>query len=472
MKRFIYIGLILLGFSTAACSDWLDIKPKKMVEEEDLFSRETGFKEALTGVYLKMASTKLYASTLTCEFMDILGQRYQYLNTSQQYEYQNPAYYIFPSSITEPKTNAIWANMYNVIANLNNMLTWIEKNGSVINTPGYYEIIKGEALALRGFLHLDLLRMYGPVYSKNPSAKSICYRTEFNSTTQDLLPANVVMDSIVLDLKRAEALLKDTDPLKFNFPVYDGDDSGDMFLTYRHKRMNLYAVKATLARAYMYAGNKTEAAKYAQEIVNSKQFELITDNSTDRIYSKEIIFSLYVDKFEDKVGIYFDSRRNYVITENDFFAELFNVAGDGLNDIRVREGSGFVTSNNIRVCQKFNQTGMWASTESTMPIIRLPEMYYILAECATDYNISADYLNRVRKARGIQNVVYNDEAERMKNIELEYRKEFYGEGQLWYYYKRVFAESFLHCPVERLTESNYIFHIPDDEYLFNGVIEK
>ena len=54
MKKINYISgmlmamLLLMQFS---CSDWLDVKPKANISEEDLFSRELGFKEALTGIY-------------------------------------------------------------------------------------------------------------------------------------------------------------------------------------------------------------------------------------------------------------------------------------------------------------------------------------------------------------------------------------------------------------------------------------
>ena len=45
MKKYIVtIGLCILFFSS--CSDWLDVKPKTTVEEEEVFSRELGFKEA------------------------------------------------------------------------------------------------------------------------------------------------------------------------------------------------------------------------------------------------------------------------------------------------------------------------------------------------------------------------------------------------------------------------------------------
>ena len=53
----------------------------------------------------------------------------------------------------------------------------------------------------------------------------------------------------------------------------------------------------------------------------------------------------------------------------------------------------------------------------------------------------------------------------------EYRKEFYAEGQLFYYYKRLFKNTFLHCPVSPMSENNYRFSIPDDEVLFGDVLQ-
>lgn len=52
-----------------------------------------------------------------------------------------------------------------------------------------------------------------------------------------------------------------------------------------------------------------------------------------------------------------------------------------------------------------------------MPLIRLSEMYYILAECADDMEESARQLSVVRSARGIDEVVYQTEEDKMSNIE-------------------------------------------------------
>ena len=462
MKK--YIVSICLGlFLFSSCSNWLDVKPKTTVEEEEVFSRELGFKEALTGAYIKMASTDLYAKNLSYGFLDILGQRYQ-INVVANYE--NPLWYTFPSTYTESYTEAIWSKMYNVIANLNNLLYYCDKNRDVFTTEHYYEIIKGEALGLRAFLHFDLLRMFGPIYKDNPTAKRIAYRTEFNQEPKEMQPSNVVVDSVIADLKRAEILLTKTDPLNFEFPKTEDGNGGtgkDGFLEYRHKRMNLYAVKAMLARVYLYAGNKTEAVNYANQVIDGKYFDLIGD-ATDVLRSKEIVFSVYVDKFDQQVTD-ITNGTSYLIVKESFLNEMFDVANDGTNDLRIREGVGFDYGTNGIKMRKYKQENLWASTEGTVVLIRLSEMYYILAECAATPGEAAEFLNKVRNIRGVDPVVCT-EANRLDEIEKEYRKEFYGEGQLFFFYKRHAYTTFLHCPVNQMAESNYMFSWPDNETLF------
>ena len=64
MNKLTYI-LLSSAIVLASCSDWLDVKPKTNVEEEDLFKNEQGFKEALTGAYIEMSRNNLYGQNLT-----------------------------------------------------------------------------------------------------------------------------------------------------------------------------------------------------------------------------------------------------------------------------------------------------------------------------------------------------------------------------------------------------------------------
>lgn len=480
MNKIIYT-LTCCTLILCSCSDWLDVKPKTNVEEEDLFRNEQGFKEALTGVYIKMSETSLYGREMTYGFIDILAQRY-YNAENNSADYFEETWYTYPSIRTENYINTFWTGNYNLIANLNNLIANIDKRGHVIRDE-YRNIIKGEALGLRSFLYFDLLRMFGPIYKDNPSSPSIPYRTQFNRDVAKLLPAEQVIDSIIDCLHEAETLLEN-DPMNISFPVYsfDEDPNIDPFLNYRFNRMNKYAVKAELARAYLWKGDKTNAANYANEVINakkadgSKQFNLVTDNTQDKIYSTELIFSLSMDSkyFADRIKSEFEiTMWNYYILLGDVnrLYEMFDTTNDGQNDIRLKSGTGFNISSNGAYILKFNQDNLSSYVlENNMPLIRLPEMYYILAECSNDLEEATNYISLIRGARGVDEVpTFKNEDERIKNIEKEYRKEFYGEGQLWFFYKRLGYETFMFCPINRMTEANYRFSIPDDEIALGNI---
>ena len=49
-KIFRYAALLVLLFCMG-CSDWLDVRPKSQVKEDDLFTSESGFRDALIGIY-------------------------------------------------------------------------------------------------------------------------------------------------------------------------------------------------------------------------------------------------------------------------------------------------------------------------------------------------------------------------------------------------------------------------------------
>lgn len=59
-----------------SCSNWLDIKPSDRISEENNFSDLAGFKKALNGVYIELNNPDLYGKNLSCEFIEILAQRY------------------------------------------------------------------------------------------------------------------------------------------------------------------------------------------------------------------------------------------------------------------------------------------------------------------------------------------------------------------------------------------------------------
>mgnify|MGYP007110207310 CR=1 FL=1 len=57
--------LIIASFLLTACEDWLDVKPKTEVESSELLKTESGYKDALWGVYTKMTETSMYGLNMT-----------------------------------------------------------------------------------------------------------------------------------------------------------------------------------------------------------------------------------------------------------------------------------------------------------------------------------------------------------------------------------------------------------------------
>ena len=93
-------------------------------------------------------------------------------------------------------------------------------------------------------------------------------------------------------------------------------------------------------------------------------------------------------------------------------------------------------------------------------------MYYILCECSS-LSDAPQYINLVRQKRGFTNTAnYNtfasDEA-RTTALDKEYRKEFYAEGQYFWFLKRNKMTSFINSAVDEMGTSQYVFPLPDNE---------
>ena len=90
MKKLDYykwiVGVCLILILTA-CQDWLDVRPKTEIESKDLFESESGFKEALAGVYSNMTSQQLYGRDLTFGIIDALGQCWDIKSTANEFLY-------------------------------------------------------------------------------------------------------------------------------------------------------------------------------------------------------------------------------------------------------------------------------------------------------------------------------------------------------------------------------------------------
>jgi hypothetical protein len=105
------------------------------------------------------------------------------------------------------------------------------------------------------------------------------------------------------------------------------------------------------------------------------------------------------------------------------------------------------------------------------PSIRLSEMYYIAAEAsfAINPNDALGYYNTIRAKRGIGATVTTmpSKAAFIDRLLAEARKEFYGETQLFYMYKRL-DHAIVVSSTQTILPSDKIFvlPIPPDEFTY------
>lgn len=456
MKKTIIIAGMALAVLLSACSDWVNVSPKQEVEADKLFSSENGFKSALIGAYARMTLTENYGKTLSYGFIEQLVQRYDNYSVAPTDERRAERYNYKTNASAKGYVNNVWTGLFQTIVNLNSLLGHLENGGrEVVLTEGLWEQMKGEALGLRAFHYFDLLRLYGPVYSEDPNMKCLPWRTEFNADQKNLLPASEIAVHILDDLKEAEGLL-------------EGDNLEDA----RKHRMNLFAVKGLMARVYLWINDKENAAAKAKEVIDGCGLELVANNGQDVAMFEETLFALGMDDMKEKLrsdwaDLTTYSNELYISDEN---AETVFEAnrGVGLNDIRYRNGYGFIFGTNGRMCRKY--LGSNILYQEKIPLIRLSEMYYILAE-SVDLPESVNYINRVRNVRGISrannyqaNDAYDEDA-RIEALKLEYSKDFFAEGQYFYFLKRHDCETFYRCPVDDM-RPNYVLPTPDDEIAY------
>lgn len=500
MKQ-LYILSIALLLGLTSCNDWLDVEPKTSIPTDKQFQSESGFKDALTGIYLKLGIKSLYAGDLTYAYMDELAGLYSnypgYEGSSTTFDQSTVFDY---ENQFKSKKDAIYSGLYNIIANVNSLLFHVDKNKDVLHTERLYETIKGEALGMRAFLHFDLLRLFGPVYRKEPDEKAIPYRTEYGKTPTPVLKASEVVDLILKDLHAAEVLLKSGDTCEFFTDMDDSANKGkNSFLINREYRMNLYAVKAMLARVYCYKGDaesRTQAVKYAREVIDAGRYFTLYTTQTAANYNsiryREQLFGIYVDAFAllldgNNMNMSSTHIQQHFATAEETFNLFYEKTGVGNTDWR-KNPEMFEISTGAQgyaFCRKYNQQPLNKKNgDNTIPLIRLPEMYYIVAECESNPELSAEALNTVRFARGITysdevtTVGYDDldttseenpsQTKRINEIMKEYRKEYFAEGQLFYFLKAHHYTTYYGCGVREMTKKHYQVSRPDAETTFGN----
>lgn len=431
-------GILLL--STGCVKDWLELEPKAEVSVDVLLETPEGFTIALNGIYANLSTATLYGGELTHGFVDVLARCYDLKNT----QYDQLKTYDYVSAGMEQRINGIWSLAYTTIANCNGLLEEMNKKG-----PGFFKEqerakLEGELLAIRGLLHFDLLRLYAPAPVVQDAA-AIPYYTTLTHIPRPEKPTSEILQLIIADLTRSKELQRSFDTrteakddfLKFRFRF--GTDDTYYGTGKRGFRMGYYATTALLARVALYANNNQLAHANAMEVINDRtagneptisftSSTVIDVGAYDRLLSEDLIFALYRKRYESE----FNHVTFLLPNTNQIFGSDLN------SDYRKK---CYLTTNG-RQLLKFDTTQeREGEITAAIPMFRLSELYHIAAE--TQYDTDPDgalaLLNTLRTKRGCTVPLSSvpDRSAFLDAIINDARREFIGEGQLFYLYKRL-----------------------------------
>ena len=480
MKRTLYI--IALSFLSMSCG-WLDITPENAIDEDDLFTTGYGCRNSLNGIYLKLGSEDVYGENLSWGFLTAAAQEYltdnSYQGSFSTQLSKDAADFYYNSANTQPVIESIWQTHYSMIANLNKIIEHIDDIPKIEFAYGEEErtLIKSEAYALRAMLHFDLLRLFAPAPSTNPAGTYIPYRDEFSPSVADKLTVNAFLDKVRNDIAVAKPGLKYIDTefhpsamyasmvnepnsswnarYRFDCQMYI-DEMGNFFW-YRGWRMNYLALLALEARVNLYAGTDfyptaRSAAKelydeyyVAKKWIGFNSSEDITAQSDLRHFkmADDVIFAAYNKELAVNydAGLYTnDNNVKYPLAG---IPELFASDNTGLySDYRLTYITKSTNSMN-----KAYYTGKYSvsaepvveAVENPMiPLFRLSEVMYILAETSSNVSQGINYLTEVRKARGAERTITaTTKEELLEEIITDARKDLMCEGQVFFMYKRL-----------------------------------
>ena len=479
MKKILYTMILACSTMMVSCDSWLEVKPYDKISEGELQKSEEGYQKMLNGIYIDLNSDALYGQSLSVEMIEVMGGAYAIgTDNSVWGNYKDLSNYQYGTEYWRNRLDQTWNKAYALILNCNKILENIDQNQDLF-TGGNYYAVKGEALALRAMLHFDMLRLFGPVYAKDSDKKAIPYYNKQTNSPEPILTAKEVAEKVVADLEEARILLAN-DPVKTEGTLMSGPQDGTSnFMRYRALRLNYYAVEALLARVNLYMGNKTEAFKYATDVIKTADQgifpfvdkSLVTGSPADpdRIFSSEVLFALTNTSRGNIHKNFYDPSRlpNYVFRMDDNLMSNIVYGGAATtggyqDDYRYR--ANWIATGSNRYFYKYSDMVANGSIQNTMiPMVRLGEMFLIAAESQSNNLANGlQYVNALRRNRGVANL----QTLTPDLLKYEYIRELYGEGQLFYLYKR------LNCDI--ITSSNknknpkasdliFVVPLPDSE---------
>lgn len=270
MKRILYIAItFLLPWMMSGC-DMLDIKPVNSMLPESI----EDFESVLLGGYPKkeffmkteLMTDNIYANLASNESVSSdLVPFYTWAPTHQTANNDQDAY---------------WGELYKSVYYANTVLDEFKTRTPQAEEKELYDIVKGEAYALRAYAYFYLINLYADVYAaenlEKPGVPMPLTAEDVNVNAHNNVrePVGKVWEQIVKDLDEAATLLKGK-PAKNKF------------------RFDYNCVQLVKARAHLFMGDYESSAKAAGEVISAKVLANLNaiQPMIDAAVRKDLLFS-------------------------------------------------------------------------------------------------------------------------------------------------------------------------------------
>ncbi len=423
MKKILLI-ILTVCISFTSCDDFLTQDPYTTMPEELAITDNITANYALAGIYDEFQSELIY------------GRKYLVapeasteniiLSPSNSNRYIAQAQW----SLTAGNGDAadMWLYGYSAINAANKILAKVD----VIDaTEKQKQQIKGEALAIRGMVHLDLIRIFAQAYPGNENGLGIPYMEEsiiYDKPSRDNI--STVYTKIIRDLSEGASLLQSSEI-----------DNGPY-------RINSWTAKALLAKAYMMQLDYTKAKPVLEDIIKNSGYSILTNANYTSAWSKRYNAS---SKTEFLFAIA-NLSTDYGATTSLGYIYLQSGYGDLrasanivalYTDTDVRKAAFFTPGTGTAA--GWTMVNKYPSRDGTsglsdVPMVRLSNVYLYYAEaCAytNDETNAIKYLDLVRQRGDASAAISTETGDALKDkIFLERRKELAYEGEYLFDLKR------------------------------------
>lgn len=420
MKKIFLIFLSILSMNS--CKEFLEREPVEEISVNNLFKDKQGALNALNGVYYQIRQD--YFSGVSFYFGDLLSGNTTFIpNTSGNFVVWTnlDALYNFEDDSNQSELASFYQSRYEMINSINLILEKIDDVQDASQEEKNQ--IKAECLALRAFVHFNLLKYYSQSYNYTQDAShlGIVYNTKVLKVGIDFpirLTNKECTDLLEKDIKDAISLYQNS---KKAIPV------GEI-----HNFFNLNAAKTLAAEIALYKNDFEGAIDYSTDVISNSGLTLTTnsDFTIDKWGMSERIWDLAATENNQSPlkNIY-----NYTSAENRVSISLDVINSMDANDARrkiIAIQNRRTLVNGASVQRPYYFTTKYFRNINAL-IYRLSELYFIRAEAAFKSGNTSQALtdiNVIRNRTGLStlNSITIDE------ILAEKRKEFLCENKYYF----------------------------------------